>query len=207
MKINKSFRPFIAVAWLSLAAVLASCVATKVGGAKPTPSTTSKAPFKIGTMPLVLGNGPNEGGFFSRFARLFLPAGFSSAYDTLPEITTDFSYALSIRTPTGAPTNMIVRAFYTRVGVNFNNAAYPSNTATSLGTNYFEPISGYFTGTQSIALNTNVGDWTDIFFQFRTNGFANLNQGNGFITFVARGTNSTGQVFEGLYAYRFVYPQ
>lgn len=205
MKINKKFRPFIAVVWLSLAVVLASCVATKVGGAKPTPTTTSKGPWKTGTLPLVLGNGPNEGGFFRAF-RFFLPGGFSSASDTLPEITTDLSYALSIRTPTGGPTNMAVRAFYTRVGTNVLNAAYPSNTSYPLGSTYFEAISGYFTGTQSIALSTNVGDWTDVYFQFKTNGFVAAGQGNGFITFVARGTNSTGQVFEGLYAYRFVSP-
>lgn len=206
MKINKTLRPFIAVAWLSLAVVLASCVATKVGGTKSTPTVTSKGPWKTGTMPLVLGNGPNEGGFFSRFARIFLPAGLSSAYDTLPEITTDFSYALSIRTPTGGPTNMTVRAFYTKVAGTAFNPAYPSNSAALTGTNFFDPISGYFTGTQSVTLNTNVGDWTDVYFQFRTNGFVTAQYGNGFITFVARGTNSTGQIFEGLYAYRFVSP-
>jgi len=205
MKINKKFRPFIAVVWLSLAVVLASCVATKVSGSKPTPTVTSKGPWKTGTLPLVLGNGPNEGGFF-RAIRAFLPAGFSSAADTLPEIYVDESYALSIRTPTSAPTNMTVRAFYTRVGTTFGNPAYPSNTSYSLGSSYFEAIPGYFTGTQSIALSTNVGDWTDVYFQFKTNGFVAAGQGNGFITFVARGTNSSGQVFEGLYAYRFVSP-
>lgn len=199
MKLKKSYRPLIALVWLSLAVVLASCVATKVSGTKP----PAKAPFKLTVPPLVLGNGPNEGG---GFFRLFRPNGLSTSSETLPEITTDSGYALSIRTPLGGPTNLNVRAYYTRVATNVVNPAFPSNTSYPLGSNYFDAISGYFTGTQSVALNTNVGEWTDVYFQFKTNGFVAANQGDGFITFVARGTNSSGQVFEGLYAYRFISP-
>lgn len=202
MKLKKNYRPFIALIWLSLAVVLASCVATKVG-TKP----KAKEPYKITVPPLVLGNGPNEGGGgFFRLSRLFRPNGLSTSSETLPEITTDCGYALSIRTPLGGPTNLNLRAFYTRVGTNVVNPAYPSNTSYPLGTNYFDAISGYFNGTQSIALNTNVGEWTDVYFQFKTNGFVAASQGDGFITFVARGTNSSGQVYEGLYAYRFISP-
>jgi hypothetical protein len=173
----------IVFGWLAVVALLASCVSTKMAEEPPKLRIQS-------VVPLIVVNGPPPE---TRRVR-----GFRMLSVTNP-LVLGSNYSMAIFSPSGGPTNLTVRAYYSRSAPHLFNAVYPSNSSAYMGTNYFEPVSGFFTGVSSVALATN--DWAFVDFQLRAEAFDDANRGSGFITFVGRGTSGTNT-----YEMMFVYP-
>ncbi len=182
---KKKIHLYLVLVWLLFIAVLAGCATM----------TMHRADMRIqSNNPLIVVNGPPPGGLFRK------PRILTQVTNA---IQANEEHTMSIQVPSSGPTNLKVRAYYTRVAYNaITGVVSPSNSPV-LGTNYFDQAAGHWNGASSVAVNP--GGWTNVDFQLNTNGFVSDSRESGHITFVFRGTNGTN-VYEAVYVYPVTSP-
>lgn len=163
---------FLAALWLCLVTLLAGYVIAQTIGIKSVPQ------------PLIVKNGP---GIHA------LPEGNGISAAAA-------NHTISVRSAQTGPTNLHLQAMFAVV-YQTNGQYFLSNSPATAATNYFDvPAgSGYFTGNQTIPLNS-PNQWTGIDFKLKPSEFVSSNRKDSFLLMLGRAQQGTNE-YQIAYAY------